>query len=331
MNTTYFTFGSSSTFPYQNGWVEITAKNQKEACEYFRKLYPHPKHPECLNCAFVYSEQEFQNTSMFRDQDNLGAACHQKFNAEKNGITKMDIYNLVIETTRRCNMACAHCLRGDSENKDMDFDTLLPFLQHVSSISTITFSGGEPTLNVPIMEQTLSYVKEHDIPVYGFYIVTNGKIIPDEFLTTVIKWYAYCTVCGADEYSCGISLSKDNFHTEIPYENESILKGFSFYRDDKTTNFKKTPLIPRGNALYLDTREFKTRIHEDEENIRIDDFDETTDTYQLSDATVYISVNGDILADCDYSYEEMENIAVGNTCNMPAFFNYLQEQYKENS
>ena len=330
MQKTYFTFGTSQTFPYQNGWIEIEAPSQTKACEYFKNKYPHPTKPDILNCSFIYSEEEFKNTIMFKEQNNLGAACHEKITTKQTAHPKMDIYNLVIETTRRCNMACAHCLRGDSENIDMDFDTLLPFLQHVNSISTITFSGGEPTLNTPIIEKTLKYVKEQDIPVYGFYIVTNGKVLPDDFLTTVIKWYAYCVTCGAEEYSCGISLSKDTFHTEIPYENEMILKGFSFYRDDKTTDFKKIPLILKGNALHLDTRQYKTRINEDEENIRVEDFNETNNTYYLSDNTIYISVKGDILADCDYSYEEMENITIGNTNNMPAFFEYLQEQYEEN-
>lgn len=41
---------------------------------------------------------------------------------------KLIFNDLTIELTRRCNMACGHCLRGDTENVDltgMDIDSVL--------------------------------------------------------------------------------------------------------------------------------------------------------------------------------------------------------------
>ena len=37
----------------------------------------------------------------------------------------MEIYveSLVIEVTRRCNMRCEHCLRGDAQNLDISTAT----------------------------------------------------------------------------------------------------------------------------------------------------------------------------------------------------------------
>ena len=35
---------------------------------------------------------------------------------------KLNIPDLIIESTRRCNMACVHCLRGKAENINMAKD-----------------------------------------------------------------------------------------------------------------------------------------------------------------------------------------------------------------
>jgi len=34
---------------------------------------------------------------------------------------KLTFESLAIETTRRCNMKCAHCFRGDAQNVDIDY------------------------------------------------------------------------------------------------------------------------------------------------------------------------------------------------------------------
>ena len=56
---------------------------------------------------------------------------------------KLNIYNLVLEVTRRCNMCCAHCLRGEAQNMDMQKETIDKLLDQTDSISMVTFSGGE--------------------------------------------------------------------------------------------------------------------------------------------------------------------------------------------
>lgn len=73
-NNYYFTFGSSPSFPYQNGWVMIQAPNKQAAIQIFNAYYP-PK-SECVNCAFIYTEEEFKQTIMYKQNENLGAGCH---------------------------------------------------------------------------------------------------------------------------------------------------------------------------------------------------------------------------------------------------------------
>jgi len=52
----------------------------------------------------------------------------------------MDIYNLVIEVTRRCNMECEHCLRGEAENVDMDIKYIEKLFQKIDYISTLSLA-----------------------------------------------------------------------------------------------------------------------------------------------------------------------------------------------
>lgn len=43
----------------------------------------------------------------------------------KNAPPKIEYDSLVLEVTRRCNMNCAHCIRGETENIDMQHEVLL--------------------------------------------------------------------------------------------------------------------------------------------------------------------------------------------------------------
>jgi len=71
----YFTFGTDKQFPYQGGWVEVVANSRGEACEKFRTRFP-DRHKGTMNCAFVYSEDEFSETTMAQD-GNWGEYCHE--------------------------------------------------------------------------------------------------------------------------------------------------------------------------------------------------------------------------------------------------------------
>lgn len=66
----------------------------------------------------------------------------------------MEIYveSLVIEVTRRCNMRCEHCLRGDAQNLDISTATLSEIAKHIYP-GSVTFTGGEPSLNVPAIKR----------------------------------------------------------------------------------------------------------------------------------------------------------------------------------
>ena len=58
----------------------------------------------------------------------------------------MQVSQLVIEIGRKCNLSCAHCLRGKSQDVTVDIDTVKKLIDEFEFIGNITFTGGEPTL-----------------------------------------------------------------------------------------------------------------------------------------------------------------------------------------
>ena len=59
------------------------------------------------------------------------------------GRHKISCNSLMLEITRRCNMACAHCLRGDAENVDMNRTLIEQVFSQTEQVGALVFSGGE--------------------------------------------------------------------------------------------------------------------------------------------------------------------------------------------
>ena len=115
-------------------------------------------------------------------------------------------------------MCCAHCLRGDAESIDIQekyIDAFLDNFEKGAYISSLTFTGGEISLNIPAIRYTLKAVKERGIAVGSFYMVTNGKAVDKmaDLAMASLEWWAYCDE--KDDYMCGLCISSDNFHEEL--------------------------------------------------------------------------------------------------------------------
>jgi hypothetical protein len=71
----YFTYGTSETQPFYGGWTEVIAEDFDQAIERFYTKHP-MKTPGIINCAFMYTEEEFKKTDMFK-KGNIGCRCHE--------------------------------------------------------------------------------------------------------------------------------------------------------------------------------------------------------------------------------------------------------------
>lgn len=224
----------------------------------------------------------------------------------------IELDSLVIEVTRQCNMHCAHCLRGDSQNVNITNEIIAMALKDVTYISHITFSGGEPGLNVSAIRRVLKYCRQHNIHVGDFFIVTNGKVVTDEFLHAVLDWYLYIE----DDYDdvTAVMVSEDQWHNKIDFKNKNRLAAFSFYHNEKGADC----LINEGNAReldYHDKREpydytsllspVKTRSNN---MINLDiEYDKERETIRANEPEIYISAKGEVKLGCDNSYANILN------------------------
>ena len=228
---------------------------------------------------------------------------------------KLTVHDLCIETTRRCNMACAHCMRGDAMNRDLDPALLDKLFSRLSGICTITPTGGEPSLNPTALLQIRDAILKYNLPVIGVYLVTNGKEITDEFLHNFLSLLLATEM---EPEVSGLALSQDMFHDKISYVNKAKLSMFSCFRnDDKKTDWTRTPVlnIGRGAEIVIVSNKDPYRPN-NTLNANL-----TNDTFQLQD-TLTLTVDGYLLPYGDYSYEEVENLAICNV-NDPDWYEQL--------
>ena len=208
--------------------------------------------------------------------------------------------NLVVEITRQCNMQCAHCLRGDSEEDVLNLEYVENMFKHVNYISTITFSGGEPLLHPEIIEQIVVLAKKHNVAFGNFYIATNGTIRLSEVVSTVFNLYEYCE---ENEISM-IKISNDQFHRDatMHINRAKFVKEWEMLRFvEISKDYKPEMLLYQGYSHGATARTLRkeTPYIEVDENL----------VYTEND--FYLNCKGNIILGCDFSYnnqEEEENI-----------------------
>jgi len=126
--------------------------------------------------------------------------------------------DLVVEVTRKCNLACKHCLRGPAQNKDLNIEGFKKdFKKNIEKyiegdyINSITFTGGEPFLNIDTMKEVFDYItKEKEINIGNFYIVTNGTKFSIKALNLLTYFYESCVDNGISM----LKISNSPYHIE---------------------------------------------------------------------------------------------------------------------
>lgn len=225
---------------------------------------------------------------------------------EKGFITmKYVLNNLCVEVTQLCNMGCAHCTRGEANNINIKTCYMDKLLDHTESIGNITFTGGEPSLNIEAIEYFLQQCKDRDIYVGSFYVVTNGKTNVLPLAIACMRWYAYCD--DVDGIS-GLALSKDQFHDPIDPEHERLLRGLAFFKEDKFTDFNRVSLINSGRAELLGGY---SKIDVETHNESFDFWGDFDDDYITVDSMVYLSANGEIRTNCDAAFDD-DSFTIGS-------------------
>lgn len=258
----------------------------------------------------------------------------------------MRVEQLILEVTRVCNMSCKHCLRGCSQNVYMTKEMVDKIFEDIESVGSILFTGGEPFLNLDIIEYTLEVVKSKNIFVGEFFIITNGKHYEKRQIDICNAWIEYImsmnynldesvsrkySYCNEDIFNySGIAVSLDEYHEEIPLENYFKYRMLAYYSTVKEhSDNEKFELINEGNAKTNGIGKFNRDYSE--LSISADAID-SPNGVQLEnieiDGILYVSANGNILGDCDMSYEHADAMSVGNIKDN-SLFEIIREKYLE--
>lgn len=91
---------------------------------------------------------------------------------------RYSLLTLNFDITRRCNMACPFCARGDAQNKDITPEVIDATFDNVRGvyICDIRLSGGEPMLNPDMVSYTIDSMIRHNAIVNSIFIFTNATV-----------------------------------------------------------------------------------------------------------------------------------------------------------
>lgn len=219
---------------------------------------------------------------------------------------------VMFEVTRRCNFLCDHCMRGDAQNVDLPHAIVQKFFNGVPNlnyISSIAFTGGEPLLKPNIIKYILDELRHREISVGSFYIATNGSQSSDDVIRTLMDLHLYAE----EEYEeegggTVVEISNDHYHlVETCGEVEASIKRLKclsfvrnkFVKDSGRQNFADN-ILPMGRAADWGGNHGRTY----EGRGIIENYPDGE--AWLEDGMVYISVYGDVLPDCDLSFEKVD-------------------------
>lgn len=272
---------------------------------------------------------------------------------------KIACLDLMLEVTRRCNMKCCHCLRGDAEDLDMPHEIIKNLFAEIRSADIITFSGGEPSLAVPVMRDALQECVRNNIDVREVYIVTNGLVVSDEFIQICRDWDAYCLTRqlppvdsdrytggyearrllkgilgneGGERMGCMVSLSLDTYHDDIPFGNLIRLAAMPHLLLDKAHEERDEYgwVLYEGRAAFngIGDPDMKSKMPwtYGEAGREIDlEVNDDDDAYAEQ---LYVNAEGGLLKDCNFSYETQEDYILGHV-DGPGWADRFIEAHKD--
>ena len=234
--------------------------------------------------------------------------------------------DLMIEVTRKCNLRCEHCLRGDCENVNIKKEYITTMLESIKTTTddglNITFTGGEPTLNLSAIQHTIKEIKRLNMNLISFYIATNGRQLDLEFMFICAQLYEL-----ADEKEiCSVELSADMQHNfiDVDLKGLELFKCLRFfdYRDKNRDYSQSSDVILEGHASDNYTRgQFKPIP-----KIDFEDFEES-----LRWQEIYLNALGNIILGCDWSYYTQENLEDIQLCHVDGFENWYNRHASADS
>jgi hypothetical protein len=211
----------------------------------------------------------------------------------------LSTYEIMLEVTRKCNLLCDHCLRGDAENISMSKEVIDRVFSTINFYSII-FTGGEVTLAKKQFEWIKEAILKYEPEIHQFYIVINGTQFPKWFEFFCLWLKEYC-LYGEDS---NVFISNDQFHPKPVHKlKEKLYKYNEIYND---SFFSMLNYINSKNIINMGRGISKKAI-----------IIYCLKKDHLFNAEFYINVYGDIFPCCDLSYsvQRKKDLFIGTVFN----------------
>ena len=218
----------------------------------------------------------------------------------------MFISDLVLETTRKCNLRMT-----------MSNEVLNAALDNCSGISTVTFGGGEPSLAPEVFENFISLCIWIHISFGSFYIVTNGKAHNglSKFMKLVDRLYDFAD----DKEACQLVVSQDQYHKALREVNWSRyeVKDEKYGWEELPPYFNKKGresdiINPLNEGRAIETG-VGWKEPEQQQPFDVEEYRDGELCVRSDNANyVYIAANGNVVSGCNMSFRRIDKESKGN-------------------
>lgn len=240
-------------------------------------------------------------------------------NFEKNNI-KLPFKIISLEITRKCNMKCQHCMRGEAQEKSLNKKVIDRFLDEVGTIQHLLLTGGEPLLEPEIIKYLVDEIIKRKIRIITWSCITNGSICNDEIINSFNKLSDYIATELGELYTKkglrnigSIGISNDEFHAKVDVD-----KTVHFYRKRankhiviaKGNQEDIITIVASGNAIKNHLTDNNSRdiiYHICPYRITIKD--------NMIDNDIAVTCDGNVTYGGDNSYKHIDSNIFGNIIN----------------
>lgn len=237
---------------------------------------------------------------------------------------------LEIVASKKCNLACEHCMRGDAKNEEISKETYDAIFEKVSVIENLNLGGGEISLSPVIIANLVDSLEENNVIVNSFAVTTNGTFLIQEYIDELLRLKAYIDKCRDKNITAFTKLpepyfyivvSTDDFHLDQMIKNgytlDNLLDNIKRYREafgDECIEFKgycDFEVLDEGRAKKLPEMDGINKVIPKPLSQRFS-YTPLSQETSIIDGFLSISSDGEVLPGCNFSFENEKIFSAGN-------------------
>lgn len=158
---------------------------------------------------------------------------------------KLCFDRMSFEITRQCNLQCAHCARGEAQDKVIKKEYIDRVLDQIEYVDKITLTGGEPCLHPDLIEYIVDGIIRRGIKVRFFDMTTNGTIRDERIAKAFDKIGDWCAKWRIYSKSLWESYSNDGSYVNdgmafFRISGDLFHRDFSICKPEETLEFYKS-------------------------------------------------------------------------------------------